>query len=115
MPAPRGAANRTTWRERAFVLGGPAVAALATAASPALGVGAGFIGALWVAAIAWTVLASLAGALRRGIRDGDWSAFGAHEPPTDDGEIDEWSSRTGRYGYLADTDERLLHDDGAVR
>ena len=114
-PAPAGTGRRTTGAERAFVLGGLCLAALYTAASLALGAGAEAIGPLWMAAIGWTVLASLAGALRRGFRHRDWSAFGGHAFPEDDGEIDEWSSRTGRYSWLGDMEDRLLHDDDHLR
>ena len=65
----------TTWRERIFVLGGLALAALLTAASPVLGTGAEFLGFAWIAAIAWTVFASLATALWRGFRRRDWSGL----------------------------------------
>ena len=104
--------SRTTWRERLFVLGGLALAALCTAASLALGAGAEAIGPLWMAAIAWTVLASLAGALRRGFRHRDWSAFRRHEFP-DNGELIDWTTRTGRYAYLRirEENERLMCND----
>ena len=96
------------------MLGGLGLAALYTAASLALDTGTEAIGPLWMAAIAWTVLASLAGALRRGLRHRDWSAFGGHAFPEDDGEIDEWSSHTGRYSWLGDMEDRL-HDDDHLR
>ena len=113
-PAAAGARRRTTGAERAFVLGGLGLAALYTAASLGLGAGTEAIGPLWMAAIGWTVLASLAGALSRGLRHRDWSAFAGHEFPEDDGEIDEWSSHTGRYSYLGDMEDRL-HDDDHLR
>ena len=103
--------RRTTGAERLFVLGGLAAAALYTAASLTLGAGTEHIGPLWMAAIAWTVLASLAHVLWLGLRHRDWSAFRAWELPEDDGEFDEWSSRTGRYAYLRDIEERLRDDD----
>ena len=61
----------TAWRERAFVLAGPGLALLASAASLALGAGTQCIGPLWLAAIAWTVAASFAAALWRGLRHRD--------------------------------------------
>ncbi len=106
---------RATGAERLFVLGGFAAAALWTAAALASGAGTEAIGPLWMAAIAWTVPASLAGALHRGFRRRDWSAFGGHEFPDDDGDLDEWSSRTGRYQYLGDLEDRLLRDDDHLR
>ncbi len=107
-------ARPTTWPERVFVLGGPGLAALYTAAALALGADAEPIGPLWLAAIAWTVLASLAAALHRGLRHRDWSAFARHEFGHDDGDIDEWASRTGRYEWLGDLEDRL-HDDDHLR
>ena len=103
----------TTWRERLFVLGGFAVAALYTAASLALGAGAEAIGALWMAAIAWTVPASLAGALRRGFRRRDWSAFRGHELGCGRDERIDWATQTGQYAYLpiAEEHERLMRGD----
>ena len=92
--------RRISWRERLFVLGGPAVAALCTAASSVLGTGAWFVGFTWIAAIAWTVLASLAAALWRGFRHRDWSAF--RGSPT--------TSSTRRLAATTD-----LHDDGHLR
>lgn len=113
--APSGAQPRpTTWRERLFVLGGLGLAALATVAALALGADTGLLAPLWLAAIAWTVLASLAGALRRGIAHGDWSAFGPHDFPEDDGGLD-LDTRTGSYAYLRDWEERELHDDDHLR
>ena len=112
---PRPGPRKPSRRERAFVLGGPGLALLYTAASLALGAGAEAIGPLWMAAIAWTVLASTAHVLWLGVRHRDWSAFRDYELPEDDGEIDEWSSRTGRYQYLGDLEDRLLHDDDHLR
>ena len=105
-PAPR--------RERAFVLAGPALALAATAASIVTGQGGQPLGPLWALAIAWTVIASLAAALRRGFRHGDRSAFHDYRLPENDGDIDEWVSRTGRYQYLQDLD-RHVRDDSHLR
>ena len=109
-------ARRTTWAERAFVLGGLAIAALGSAASLASGAGAEPVAPLWLAAIAWTVLASLAGALSRGLRHGDWSAFGRYRLPDERGELVDWTTKTGRYAHhrVADEHHRLMHDDGAL-
>ena len=86
-----------------IVLGPPTAAALATA----LGAEADVLAPLWLAAIGWTALASLVGALLRGFRHGDWSAFRGHRLPGDSGELDEWASRTGRYAWLGEMEERL--------
>lgn len=106
-PMPR----RATWRERLFVLGPLGLAAIATAAAHALGTDTEFVGPLWLAALAWTVAASLAGALHRGFRHRDWSAFGRYDFPEDDGDVDEWASRTGRYEWLGDLEDRQRDDD----
>ena len=107
--------RRTAWAERAIVLGGFAVAALHTAVSAILGTGMEAAGPLWLAAILWTVPSSLVLALRQGFVRGDWSAFRNHEFPGDDGDLDEWSSRTGRYQYLADMEDLMLRDDDHLR
>ena len=104
--------RRRSWRARLFVLGGFPVAALYTAASLALGAGAEAIGPLWLAAVAWTAPSSLAGALWRGFRHRDWSAFRGHEFP-DNGDLIDWTTRTGRYSYMriAEEHERLMRGD----
>ena len=107
--------GRSSWRARAFVLGPLAVAALATAASFGPGTDTAFLAPLWLAAIAWTVLASLAGALARGFRHGDWSAFGRHELPDGPDYGLDMDTRTGSYSYLRDEEDRLLHDDDHLR
>ncbi len=106
-PRPR---RRSTWRERLFVLGGFAVAALYTAASLAAGSGAEAIGPLWMAAIAWTVVAALAAALWQGFRHRDWSAFRNYELADGSGEDFDWGTRTGSYAYLRiqEEHERLM-------
>ena len=113
--APDHAARRITWRARAFVLGGLAFAAVYTAFTLALDAGAKHIGALWMAAIAWTFAASLAGALWRGFRHRDWSAFSRYELPQDDGESHEFTFKTGRHSSLRAMEDELLHDDDHLR
>ena len=107
--------RRTTRRARAFVLGGLALAAVCTASSLALGAGVEHIGPLWIAAMVWTVATSLAGVLWRGFRRRDWSAFSGHKLPEDDGDMDEFISRTGRYSSLGEMEERMLHDHDHLR
>ena len=65
--------SRITWRERAFVFGGIAVAGGTSGIGMPLGAGEDILAPVWLGAIAWTVLASLAHALWRGFRHGDWS------------------------------------------
>ena len=105
--------RRISWRLRAFVLGGFALAALYTAASLALGAGAEAIGPLWMAAIAWTVFASLAGALWRGFRRRDWSAFRGYELRDGRDERIDWATQTGQYAFMpiAEEHERLMRGD----
>ena len=107
--------RRAAWRAPAAVLGPLALAVLATGAALGSGADTAFLGPLWLAAVAWTVLASLAGALLRGFRHDDWSAFRRHRFPEDDGDIDEFASRTGRYDWLGEEEDRLLHDDNHLR
>ena len=106
---------RTTWRERLFVLGGLMLAALWSAASLASGTGGELIGPVWMAAIAWTVLASLAGALRRGFRHRDGSAFRSCDLPDGHDERFDWDTRTGSYAWMRDLEDRHLHDDDHLR
>ena len=114
-PVPRRAGTpRTTWPMRAFVLGPLGLAAIATAAAFALDADTGLVGPLWMAAIAWTVPASLAGALWRGVRHRDWSAFGRHELPENDEGLD-MDTRTGSYAYLRDREDEQLRDDDHLR
>ena len=105
-------APRSSWGERAAVLGGFAVAALYTAVSAAAGTGMDTLGAVWMIAIAWTVPASLALALRRGIRTRDWSAFGRYELP-DNGDLIDWTTGTGAWldVPIAEEHERLMRGD----
>ena len=100
--------RRHSWRERLFVLGGFAVAALWTAVAAILGIGMEAAGPLWLAAVLWTVPSSLALALRRGFIHRDWSAFRDYELPDNTDTID-WSTKTGRYAYMriAEENERL--------
>jgi len=112
---PSRAARRTTWRVRAVVLGGLALAAVYSVAALALDAATERIGPLWMAAIAWTLGASLAGVLWRGFRRRDWSAFSGYELPEDDGDMDEFISRTGRYSSLGEMEDRMLHDHDHLR
>ena len=98
--------------ERAFVLGGLTVAALCTALAAAMGGGMEAIAFIWMAAGAWAFVSSLAFALRRGLRDRDWSPFRRARLP-DDTELIDWSTQSGRYldMALAEDNERLMRGD----
>ena len=112
-PAPKGT-RRSTRGERAMVLGGFAIAALWTAATLAFDGGMETAGAAWLAAVAWAVVSSLALALRRGFLGRDWTAFRRHRFP-DNGELVDWTTRTGRYAYLRQWEDRILRDDRHLR
>ena len=109
----RPAPTRSTWSERAVVLGGFALAALWTVAALALDAGMETVGAAWLAAILWTVPASLALALRRGIRRRDWSAFTGYRLPDGRDERIDWATQTGSYAWepIAEEHERLMRGD----
>ena len=112
-PSPRGA-SRPTPAERAVVLGGFPLAAICTAVLAASGAGMESAVAMWLAAIAWAVVSSLTLALRRGIRDRDRSAF-RRRRSRDNGDLVDWTTRTGRYTYLRHREDRILHDDRHLR
>ena len=112
LPVP-ARAPRSTWTERAVVLAGFAVAALYTAVSAALGFGMESVGAIWLAAVLWTIPASLACALRRGIRHRDWSAFTGYTLACGRDERIDWATQTGSYAWepIAEEHERLMRGD----
>ena len=107
------ARRKHSWRERALVLGGFAVAALYTAVAAILGTGMEAAGPLWLAAVLWTVSSSLALALRSGIREGDWSAFRDYRLPDSRRENFDWDTRSGEYAWMrvAEEHERLMRGD----
>ena len=107
--------RRISRRARIVVLGPLALAVLATGIALALDTDTALLGPLWLAAIAWTVLASLAGALARGFRHRDWSAFGRYELPDGREEQMDWITKTGMYAYLRDEEDRRRHDDDYLR
>ena len=109
---PHEASSRPTRGERALVLGGFAAAVLATAWSAVTGGGIEVAAAAWLAAGAWAAVSSLALALRRGLRRRDWCAFRRHGMPFDT-ELVDWSTNSGSWLNLADTEEneRLMRGD----
>ena len=96
---------------RAFVLSGPATAFLFTPYVLVTGSGASLLFAAWFWAAVWSFLAALAGALWRGLRHRDWSAFSGYELPGGDGDRFDWATRTGRHAWRRDDEEGGLHDD----
>ena len=109
---PHEACSRPTPGERVLVLGGFALAALATAWSTATGAGLETVAAAWLAAGAWAAVSSLALALRRGFRRRDWSAFRRYEMPFDT-ELVDWSTKSGSWLEMAvaEENERLMRGD----
>jgi len=106
---------RRTWQEYAFVFAGVAVAAGATGASVAVGWSLESVGPVWLGALGWTFLATIAHVLWRGFHLGDWSGFRNYEPPDHRaGDRFDWETRSGAYAYmriLEDTD-RLMRGRG---
>ena len=108
----------STWRERAFVLGGLALAPPVTAVLLVLDIDRAAIGLVWLVAVAWTALASIAAAIRSGIVHSDRSAFDGrgcrHDPfPDTRAEGFDWDTRTGQFAYMRvqEDRQRLLQDD----
>ena len=106
---------RHTWRECAFVFAGAGVAASATGVSVALGWSLESVGPVWLGALVWTFVATIAHVLWRGFRRGDWSGVRNYVPP-DHRARDrfDWETRSGAYAYmriLEDTD-RLMRGRG---
>ena len=100
-PVPRN--GPTSW-ERILVIVPPIFPGLMAAVFPPAA-------PLLIAAIVWTVLASLGLALRRVILHGDRSGFtNRREPPTDHTKVD-LCTRTGLYQWLKDADDQLLQND----
>ena len=106
---------RPSCRARAFVLGGLALALAVTVFSVATGTNVRLLGGIWFWAMIWTALAALACALWRGFRYRDWSAFGRYGLPEDGGDRFDWSTKTGRYAWLRDVEDRDLHDHDPLR
>lgn len=90
---------------RFMVFSGPAIAFLFTCYAIGAGSGTSLLFAVWFWAAAWSFLAALAGALWRGFRRRDWSAFRRYELPDGREERHEWSGKTGRYAYLREFED----------
>ena len=67
------------------------------------------LGAVWACAALWSLLTALPCVLWRGFRHGDWTAFICYRLPDGREERFEWASRTGRYAWRRDDEERELH------
>ena len=66
--------TRYAWPEYVFVFGGIAVAGGASALGTSIGTGEEILAPVWLGAIGWTLLASIAHGLWRGVRFGEWTA-----------------------------------------
>ena len=101
---------RHTWRERAFVLAGIGVAGGASGIGAPLGAGEDILAPVWLAALGWTVLATIAHGLWRGIRRSDRSAFReAYEPPHHRDILDLGTGTgVGAYRRIAEQNEQLM-------
>ena len=108
----RAAVRRTAVRSTLWVLGPLAMAVPVSLVLALAGAGGDWTGALWFAAVLWTIAASFVQALWPGLRHGDWSAFVYVEVPRNDEEFD-FFTRTGRYSYRRDQadDEALMRED----
>ena len=71
--------TRYTWRECAFVFGGVALAAGASGIGAPIGAGKEILAPVWLGALGWTVIATIAHGLWRGVRFGERPADRDHE------------------------------------
>ena len=113
-PAVRRTAVRSTAvrSTAAWILGAPALALMPTVVLTIAGAGADWIGALWLAAVLWTIAATFVQALWQGLRHGDWSSFTYRDLPRND-EDHDWATRSGQYAYLrVRADGEALMRDG---
>ncbi len=112
---PNNAPTPVTLSERLLVLGGLAIALLATPILALLSVPAAVNGAVWTLAILYTVFASLGHAMWLGLAHGDWSRFGpsceARERARQ--ETVSWSSKTGPYAFMRIRDRNEALTRGA--
>ena len=82
-----------TWRECAFVFGGLAVAGAASGIGVPIGAGEEILAPVWLGAIVWTVLASIAHGIWRGVRFREWAADRATERASERRRGDDLSHR----------------------
>lgn len=102
--------RRLTWEERAFVFGGIAAAGATSAIGAPLGAGVDLLAPVWLGALGWTVLTTIAHAFWRGFRRGDWSGFReAYEPPHHRDTLDlATGTGVGAYRRIAEQNELLM-------
>ena len=105
--------TRTTWRERAFVFGGIAIAGGVSGIGVPLGAGEEILAPVWLAALAWTILATIAHAFWRGFCRGDWSGFREkYEPSSVNHDAGDMATCTGAYYYRRLIDPRFSYWPG---
>ena len=109
------ASTPVTLSERLLVLGGLAIALLATPVLALLSVPAAVNGAVWLLAILWTVFASLGHAMWLGLAHADWSRFGTSCEARERArrETLDWSSKTGVYAFMRIRDRNEALTRGA--
>ena len=112
-PSAGSTAVRSTW----WILAAPALALASTLVFVVAGTPGGWIGAIWLVAVLWTIAATLVQALWAGLRHGDWSAFSCADLPCaalpHDDEDHDFAMRTGLFAYLRirDRHEALMRED----
>ena len=104
--------TRHTWRERAFVFGGIAGAGAVSGIGAPLGAGEDILAPVWAAAVVWTILATVAHALWRGFRHGDWSADREYELSGVNHDAGDCATCTGAYYYRRTIDPRFSYWPG---
>lgn len=112
---PNNAPTPVTLSERLLVLGGLAVALLATPVLALLSVPGAVNGAVWLFAILYTVFASIGHAMWLGLAYGDWSRFGTSCEARELARRDtlDWSSKTGAYAFMRIRDRNEALTRGA--
>ena len=112
---PNNAPTPVTLSERLLVLGGLAIALLATPVLALLSVPAAVNGAVWLLAILYTLFASLGHAMWLGLAHGDWSRFGTSCEARERArrETLDWSSKMGMYAFMRIRDRNEALTRGA--
>ena len=94
-----------------IILAGPLLALPYSLITLTGGRGVRFICAAWLLAAIWVFLTALSGALWRGIRHHDWSAFSSYALAERNDDRFDWETRTGRYSWRRDYEAGGLFDE----
>ena len=86
-------------RSTLWVLGPLAVAVPVSVAVALAGASGDWFGAVWLAALLWTIGGTFVQALWQGLRHGDWSAFTYCDLPRNDDDFD-FETRSGEFAHL---------------